>query len=119
MRGLYLRTTDDIYNIYLQIPNFIFCKDVHSNYMSCNMNLAQAAGLSSCNEIVGKTDYELLWSDYAASYQQSDEEILCGAVAQSQNVEPWLTHNGENIPIIVNKKVLFYNQLLLKVMIRL
>jgi PAS domain S-box-containing protein len=43
------------------IPQLISWKDRNSTYLGCNSNFARVAGLSTPDEIINKTDYELPW----------------------------------------------------------
>ena len=60
-------------------PNiFIFAKDTHSRYLFCNQAMAQAAGLDSPKQIIGKLDNDLCWKKYATVYQHYDKAVLQG-----------------------------------------
>jgi DNA-binding CsgD family transcriptional regulator len=95
----------DPQNVFIQIPNYVFCKDIHSVYRYCNSHLAHAAGLSSPVEIIGKTDRDLPWSEFASLYQDGDDEILSGH-AKQRIVEPLTQTSGETISIIISKEAL-------------
>jgi PAS domain S-box-containing protein len=45
-----------------RIPQAIFWKDCNSVYLGCNQKFAQIARLNSPEEIIGKTDRDLLWN---------------------------------------------------------
>ena len=49
-------------NIVKSIPVCLFWKDVNGVYTGCNVRFASAAGGSSPNDIVGKTNHDLCWS---------------------------------------------------------
>jgi DNA-binding NarL/FixJ family response regulator len=90
-------------NIFVQIPNFIFWKNIHSEFLGCNNNFAAAAGLYSPKEIRGKTDFDLPWADsHAELYQEGDHEVLDGD-AKYNFTETQLKSNGDIISIIINK----------------
>lgn len=58
-------------------PQYIFWKDVNSIYRGCNKNFALIAGLKNSSEIIGKTDYDLPWAEFAAQiYLNEDKEII-------------------------------------------
>lgn len=45
------------------LPGYIFWKDTQSVYLGCNLNFAELVGLKQPDDIVGKTDIDLLWRD--------------------------------------------------------
>src|SRR5438445_3793836 len=64
-----------------QVPSFIFWKDLNSVFLGCNNAFAHSAGLASPNDIIGKTDFDLIWGDTCAElYQKSDRKVLDGEI---------------------------------------
>lgn len=69
------QTTFDL--IISHIPQAVFWKDRDSVYMGCNAIFAHYAGLSSPDEIIGKTDYDLPWTtEQATAYICDDQEVM-------------------------------------------
>ena len=58
------------------IPMQVFWKDTNLVYMGCNQAFANKIGLSSPDEIVGKTDYDLARKDLADYYHGEDLHII-------------------------------------------
>ena len=58
------------------IPCHIYWKDKDGKYLGCNLLQAKNLGLSSPEEIIGKTDYDLPWHDQAAELQASDKQVM-------------------------------------------
>lgn len=58
------------------LPERIFWKDTQLKYLGCNQRFAKEAGLTSAEQIVGKTDGDLAWSDKAPHYEAQDKTIL-------------------------------------------
>ncbi|MEM9293716.1 MAG: ATP-binding protein [Acidobacteriota bacterium] len=57
----------------------VFWKDQSSTYMGCNQSFARMVGLSSPEDIVGRTDDELPWADEAERFRQADRQVIeCG-----------------------------------------
>jgi two-component system, NtrC family, sensor kinase len=50
------------------MPQAIAWKDYNSVYLGCNQKLAAMAGVETPNLIVGKTDYDLDWSEFEADF---------------------------------------------------
>ncbi len=88
-------------NKYLQlvinnIPEAIFWKDKNSVFQGCNQKLADIAGLSSPNDIIGKTDYELPWTKEEADFfVKIDQEVMNRGKAMYDIVEPQLQADGK------------------------
>jgi len=58
------------------IPVRVFWRDKDFNYLGCNLEFAKDAGFESQNELIGKSDYDLVWKDMAESHRQDDVEII-------------------------------------------
>lgn len=57
---------------------FVFAKDKASRFIFCNEAVAEAAGLDAPNQIVGKTDYDLIWKSQAEFYRAGDQSVFLG-----------------------------------------
>lgn len=68
----FLEHLNDSLNIY------IFAKDRQGRYVYANDAIALAAGLVSKEQIVGKTDYDLIWRQQADFYRYGDAQALSG-----------------------------------------
>jgi diguanylate cyclase (GGDEF)-like protein/PAS domain S-box-containing protein/putative nucleotidyltransferase with HDIG domain len=72
-----LERTEVLTNILSTIPHHVFWKDRNSVYLGCNANYARAAGLSSPEEIIGKTDFDLPWTpEEAEEYREFDRHVM-------------------------------------------
>jgi len=58
------------------IPMRIFWKNSDSVYLGGNKHFANDAGLQNSDELVGKTDFELAWSDSAQRLRTEDRQII-------------------------------------------
>ena len=54
----------------------IFCKDLDGRYHSFNLNAAIALRGTCIEEIVGKTDYDLLPREQAAALRETDKKVM-------------------------------------------
>ena len=91
------------------IPNhYIFWKDTNSVYMGCNTTLAQAMGLKSCDEIIGKTDYDLPTTKaQSAAYRADDKEVMTSGKAKL-NIEEYQTlADGKTRVLMTSKAPIF------------
>jgi PAS domain S-box-containing protein len=58
------------------IPQQVFWKDTNLVFQGCNRHWAEAAGLASPEEAIGKTDFDLLPPKLAEEFRQRDQEIM-------------------------------------------
>lgn len=90
-----------------QFNLYVWAKDKSYKYIFCNEHYAEAAGLDSPNQIVGKTDDELLWRKYADYFRAGDYGVLQGQTRlNSQEV----TDTGGIKDILVTESQLTNNQ---------
>ncbi len=57
------------------IPDFIFFKDINSNYVGCNKAFADYLGMTE-KSIIGRSDYDLFPKVAADIYYENDKKIL-------------------------------------------
>lgn len=70
------------------LPLNLFWKDQNSIYRGCNQPFAEVAGFSSMDEVLGKSDYELHWTNEEADlFRQFDQQVMQADVAQLRVVE--------------------------------
>jgi PAS domain S-box-containing protein len=77
------------------IPQAIFWKDRNLVYLGCNERFARDAGLGSPDEIIGKTDYELPWAEFAELYRADDRQVMERDAPKLNFEEPIQTVSGE------------------------
>ncbi|MEM8637838.1 MAG: PAS domain-containing protein [Cyanobacteria bacterium P01_G01_bin.54] len=71
------------------LPGGVFFKDRNLNYLGCNQFFAQAAGESSPAELVGKSDYDLPWTQQEADFfRDFDRRVITSGQAELGVVEP-------------------------------
>ncbi|MDP3001677.1 MAG: PAS domain S-box protein [Bacteroidales bacterium] len=58
------------------MPDRIYVKDTQSRFIICNTALAKRMGMSSPDDVIGKTDFDLLPHDLAAQYFANEQEII-------------------------------------------
>jgi len=85
-------------------PGVVFWKDRSSTYVGCNRIFALAAGLSSPQEIVGKTDFDLPWANAeAAQYVADDREVMARGLPKLGIIETQRRADGNTIWFDTNK----------------
>jgi two-component system, NtrC family, sensor kinase len=71
------------------LPQTIFWKDRNSVYQGCNQSFAEDAGVSTPEQIVGKTDYDLLWSEAEGeTFREFDRRVMGNDQAELHVIEP-------------------------------
>ncbi len=95
-----LRLTEQIINA---LPARVFWKDTDLTYIGCNRLFASDAGLSAPAEIVGKSDYQLAWSEQAAAYRADDRQVIESGQAKLLIEEPQTTPEGHTITLLTSK----------------
>ena len=58
------------------IDNPIYWKDLDGKYIGCNKKQAELYGKESVNEVIGKTDFELLDFETANNFRENDKKVL-------------------------------------------
>lgn len=98
--------------ILINTPEYIYWKNVDSVYLGCNKNFARMAGLQQPKDILGKTDYDLPWTNknYAELYLQEDGYIVQTGHAIHKNEILLETPQNEEILLSLTKKPLFNEQ---------
>jgi PAS domain S-box-containing protein len=76
------------------IPVRVFWKDRDGNYLGCNRSFAADAGLASPEAIIGKTDYELSWTQEADRYRADDRWVVQTRIPKLNYEEPQTTSEG-------------------------
>ncbi|MCE3268684.1 MAG: putative sensory histidine-kinase / response regulator [Burkholderiales bacterium] len=92
-------------NITRALPQYVFWKDINSVYLGCNKNYADLVGLNSPEEIIGKTDIDLLWQptgDTAETFQKGDQDTIDGRPIINQE-EILALPSGKTLITLVSK----------------
>ncbi|MEE9139581.1 MAG: PAS domain S-box protein, partial [Alphaproteobacteria bacterium] len=85
------------------IPVRVFWKDRDSRYLGCNLQCAKDAGLASPEEIAGKTDYELSWSEQAEPYRRDDRQVIESGVPKLNYEERQTRPDGTQLWLRTSK----------------
>ncbi|MCP4683901.1 MAG: PAS domain S-box protein [bacterium] len=85
------------------IPVRVFWKDRNLVYTGCNRLFAQDAGLQSPDEVVGKTDYDMLWKPVADRYRADDRKVIDAGMLKLGYEEPQTTEDGQTLWLRTSK----------------
>jgi PAS domain S-box-containing protein len=86
------------------VPQAVFWKDRNMVYLGCNPVFARHSGLSSPQDVVGKTDYDLCWrKEEADHYRQYDKRVMETNTPEYHIIEPQLQADGKQAWVDTNK----------------
>lgn len=63
-------------NIISNLPGHIYWQDKNNVFLECNEAQAKSAGLKSRNDIIGKTNYDMPWSEQAEELNRINNEVM-------------------------------------------
>ncbi|MDZ7960971.1 MAG: PAS domain S-box protein [Aulosira sp. DedQUE10] len=84
------------------IPQRVFWKDCESRYVGCNPSFANDYQLTA-DEIIGKTDLELPWAEWAHLYRADDAFVINTRTAKLGYEEPTVNLDGKQIWLRTSK----------------
>jgi PAS domain S-box-containing protein len=85
------------------IPVRVHWKDRNSVYLGCNRRFAKDAELESPEQIVGKTDFDLPWKQYAELYQARDRKVIEAGEPMLDYEQPRSTGDGRTLTLRQSK----------------
>lgn len=85
------------------IPQLIFWKDLNSVFLGCNKKVAQLNQLNSQEDIIGKTDFELIWNDKAEYCRTTDRQVMESDTPQLHFMETLRQADGQQRWVKTNK----------------
>lgn len=103
------RTSEKLRDTMLDnIPAQVFWKNTDLVYQGCNKAFLDSLGLSSKDEVIGKTDFDLPVSGAdSAAYQEDDRQVLNSGKAKLNIVERQTLADGSERVLATNKVPLF------------
>ena len=85
------------------LPLLVFWKDTHLVYLGCNRKVAEVNSLSGSEDIIGKTDYDMVWKDFAEQYRIDDEFLMENDECDLHVVEPFIMEDNKTVWTETNK----------------
>jgi len=76
------------------LPVRVFWKDRASRFLGCNALFALDAGWSDPQDLIGKTDFDMVWRDLAAGYRATDLQVMESGQPQLRYDEPHAGSDG-------------------------
>jgi two-component system, OmpR family, aerobic respiration control sensor histidine kinase ArcB len=90
-------------NIIKYAPDWIYWKNKELIYLGCNERFAKAAGYLNPEDIIGKSDQELVWYKYAKKYNFDDQEVINTGAPKFGNEDLVPLGDGSQAIVISNK----------------
>ena len=95
---------DFVIELLKQLPIHVFWKNKRSVYVGCNDAFAKSLGLSSPEEVIGKTDYDLSTKKEESDAYRVDDQYVMTSLQPKLNIEEYQTlPNGKTILLLTNK----------------
>ncbi len=85
------------------IPQRVFWKDRNSRFLGCNQAFAEDAGVSSPQDVIGKTDYDMNWRALAERYIADDRSVMETCTPKIGYEEPHIGPQGTDRWVRVSK----------------
>ena len=85
------------------VPLRVFWKDQDLRYLGCNPAFARDAGKSIPEDLLGKDDFQMGWSEQAASYQADDRAVMASGVVKLSYEEKQTTPDGRTLWLSTSK----------------
>ena len=85
------------------IPVRVFWKDKNLVYLGCNSIFANDAGYTDPKDVIGKDDYQMVWSEQAELYRSDDFQVIDNGKSKVLIEEPQTTLDGNTITLLTSK----------------
>ncbi len=96
--------SDFVLELLKQIPASVFWKDKNSVFLGCNDTFAYSLGLSSPEEVIGKTDYDLPTTKEESDAFRADDKQVIESKKPKLNIEEHQTlSDGRKVILLTNK----------------
>jgi len=99
-------TTQRLQKILENLPGNVWWKDKNLVYLGCNEQVLQVLGLTSSQELIGKTDHDLWPKAIADKLREADIHVL--ATGEATNLEEAIVQSdGSEVVMLTNKSPLY------------
>jgi len=85
------------------IPVRVFWKDTDLNYLGCNRQFACDSGFPTPEDLIGKSDYDMGWSEQAERYRADDRAVIKSGIPKLNYEEPQTRPGGGQIWLRTSK----------------
>lgn len=92
------------------LPDLIYIKDTEHRFVIANRALVRHMGFHTCDEIIGKSDIDLLAPEFATRYYEDERVVLETGKPLLERVEPGIDKQTGEKRWFLSTKVPFYDQ---------
>lgn len=92
-----------LHGIMDSIPIAVFWKDKNLRYLGANAQAARDAGYAAPEEMVGKEDHQMAWSENADRYRADDRQVIESGQRKLLIEEPMRNGSGEQVTLLTSK----------------
>lgn len=93
-----LKKQKDMFELVVNsVPIRIFWKDINLVYSGCNSTFAKAAGEKTIGDIIGKTDFDLIWKNGAKKYNDDDRQVIKTGIPKLEFYDDYTSDNGKKV----------------------
>lgn len=97
--------------MFYNTTDHVYWKNKHGIYLGCNSNQARTLGLNSPKEIIGKSDFDLLWKNDAMICRKNDLYIIDSGqpeiIEEKTNInDQCVIYQSHKIPLVNKKNVI-------------
>ncbi|MEE4241390.1 MAG: PAS domain S-box protein [Desulfopila sp.] len=85
------------------IPVRVFWKDLNCRYLGCNRSFSDDAGLTTPEELIGKTDHDLAFAAQAELFRKDDRFVMDTGESRIMYEEPQGRPDGSTSWVLTNK----------------
>ncbi|MDH5464328.1 MAG: PAS domain-containing protein, partial [Thiovulaceae bacterium] len=85
------------------IPTRIFWKDTEGIYLGCNRAFLSDARLEKEEQIIGKTDYEMVWKEDAQRFIDDDRSVWETGISKLNYIEAQPQEGGKDLTLSTSK----------------
>jgi PAS domain S-box-containing protein len=97
------RSAQLLHTIIETVPDFLYIKNVKSEFIIGNQAVARAMGAQDPEELVGKTDFDFFARELAEKFYQDEQTVIHSGQPIFNTEEPGLDRNGEPLWVITTK----------------
>ncbi len=92
------------------LPDLIYIKDTEHRFVIANRALVRHMGFQHCDEIIGKSDIDVLAPEFATRYYEDERAVLESGKPLLERVEPGIDRQTGEKRWFLSTKVPFYDQ---------
>ena len=85
------------------VPDYMYVKDTESRFVIANKTVADAIGVKSTGELLGKTDFDFFPKELATPYYEDEQRVVRTAQSMFNREEPCVDAAGNKIWLLTTK----------------